>query len=103
MTSASPATAPVWGTSVGSGGDGLVDFLGPTLQSSAFPVELVRQFLVTAHQGVEVDTGHVEHAHLGVALLHLLAPETDVLDARHDPAEQQRAEVELQLRLLGDL
>src|SRR3954451_6678623 len=103
MTSASPATDPVCGTSVGSRGDGLVDFLGPTIQSGAFAVELVRELLVTAHQRIEVDTRHIEYAHIGVALLHLLAPKTDVLDARHDPAEEQRAEVELELRLLGDL
>ena len=45
----------------------------------------------------------VEHAHVGVRLLEPVAPQPDVLDARDDPAEQQRLESGVVLRMVGDL
>src|SRR3954470_10430511 len=56
--------------------DRLVDLGGALRQLGLLAVDLVGVVLVGLHQVLEVDAGHVEHAHLGVALLHFLAPQT---------------------------
>ena len=66
-------------------------------------VQRVGLILIGLHQRLDVEAGHVEDTHVREGLLHLVAPQPDVLDDRHDAAEQVRAELDHQRRRVDPL
>src|SRR5579875_3229937 len=91
------------GLAVG-GRDGGVDLgLARGEFGGVLPLDALGDVLVGAHQGLQVGPGGVEHAEIRVGAPDLVAPQADVLHARHDPAEQQRAERLLHRGVLGEL
>src|SRR2546422_6596501 len=63
-------------------------------------VELLGDALVVPGELLGVDLGVAHDAHVGVRAPDLRAPEADVLDRRHDAAEERRAELAHHLRSL---
>ncbi|OFA61933.1 hypothetical protein BEN35_00410 [Streptomyces fradiae] len=98
-------SAPVSSRAAVPLGDRLGDLrrAGGLLGREAFGVQLLGQLLVLGHQQIEVGVAELEDAQVEVGALEAFAPQADVLDTRHDPAEQQLPEEVQELRLLGVL
>src|SRR5262245_8701742 len=56
-------------------------------------VEVERHAVVVLEHGLGVHVGEVQHAHVGVGLLHPRSPEPDVPDRGDDTGEEARAEL----------
>src|SRR5580700_10316598 len=91
--------------SVAGLGDGRVHLVvaGGQLGLVLAPVHVLGDPLVVGHERFQVGVRRIEYAQVGVGLLHFGPPQPDVLDTRHDPAEQQRAERLLDRGVLGEL
>src|SRR4029453_18642970 len=63
-------------------------------------VELLGHGLVVRGERLGVDLGEAHDAHVRVGAPDLRAPEADVLDRRHDAAEERRAKHLHELRLV---
>src|SRR5690348_9702445 len=83
--------------------DHLVHLDGPGSHLGVCLIQRLGLILVGLHKRLDVEAGHVEHAHVPEGLLHLVAPQPDVLDDRHDAAEQMRAELDHQRRRVNPL
>src|SRR5262245_7482316 len=63
-------------------------------------IEVGRDLLVLPRELVDLDLGEPHDPHVLVGPPDLPAPEADLLDGRHDPAEEARAEFAHDLRAL---
>ena len=76
--------------------DHLVHLESPAGHLGMCRVQRVGLIFIGLHQRLDVEAGHVVDAHVRERLLHLVAPQPDVLDDRHDTAEQVGAELDHQ-------
>src|SRR6201999_1111544 len=89
--------------SASAGRDHLVYLDGPVGHLGVCPFQRLGLILIGLHQRLDVEAGHVEHTYVPEGVLHLVAPQADVLDDRHDAAEQVRAELDHQRRRVDPL